>query len=49
MPQSRHSVGTYQGTSSHATRPGTLGYSRLGPLSHCGLILAKGAESVCAI
>ena len=36
MPLSRHSVGTYQQTGSHATRHGTLGKS----LSHCGLILA---------
>ena len=28
MLLSRHSVGTYQGTSSHATRKGTLGHSR---------------------
>ena len=28
MPLSRHSVGTYQETSSHATRQGTLGHSR---------------------
>ena len=35
MPLSRHSVGTYQETSSHATRQGTLSHSR-----HCGLILA---------
>ena len=34
------SVGTYQETSSHATRHGTLGHSRLSLLSHCGLILA---------
>ena len=27
MPLSRHSVGTYQETSSHATRQGTLGQS----------------------
>ena len=40
MPLSRHSVGTYQETSSHATRQGTLGHSRLSSLSHCGLILA---------
>ena len=41
MPLSRHSVGTYQETSSHATRNGTLGHSRLSSLSHCGLILAQ--------
>ena len=40
MPLSRHSVGTYQETSSHATRQVTLGYSRPSSLSHCGLILA---------
>ena len=28
MPLSRHSVGTYQETSSHATRQGTLGQSQ---------------------
>ena len=36
----RHSVGTYQETSSHATRQGTFSHSRLSSLSHCGLILA---------
>ena len=40
MPLSRHSVGTYQETSSHATRLGTLCNSRLSSLSHCELILA---------
>ena len=40
MPMSRHSVGTHRDTSSHATRQGTLGHSRLSSLSHCGLILA---------
>ena len=40
MPLSRHSMGTYQETSSHATLQGTLGYSRLISLSHCGLIPA---------
>ena len=39
MPLSRHSVGTYQETSSHATSQGTLGHSRLSSLSHRGLIL----------
>ena len=39
-PLSRHSVGTYQETSSHATRKGTLGHSRLSSVSHFGLILA---------
>ena len=37
---SRHSVGTYQETSSHTTHQETLGHSRLSSLSHCGLILA---------
>ena len=40
MPLSRHSVGSNQETSSHATRQGTLGHSRLSSLSYCGLILA---------
>ena len=40
MPLSRHSVGTYQETSSHATRQGTLGHSCLSLISHSGLILA---------
>ena len=40
MPLSWQSVGTYQETSSHATRQGTLGHSRLSSMSHCGLILA---------
>ena len=48
MPLCRHSVGTYQQTSSHATRQGTLGHSRFSSLSHCELILAKGVELVCA-
>ena len=48
MPLSRHSVGTYQETSSHATRQGTLGHSRLSSLSHFGLILALIVELVCA-
>ena len=39
MSLSRQSVGIYQETSSHATRQGTLGHSRLSSLSHCGLIL----------
>ena len=39
MPLSRHSVGTYPATSSHATCQGTFAHSRLGLLSHCGLIL----------
>ena len=44
MPTSRHSEGTYQETSSHATRQGTLGHSRLSSLSHCGLIMAYKVE-----
>ena len=40
MLLSRHNVGTYQETSLHATRQGTLGHSRLSSLSHCELILA---------
>ena len=44
MPLSRQSVGIYQETSSHATRQGTLGHSRLSLLSHCGLILAQSVE-----
>ena len=36
MPLSRQSVGTYQETSSHATRQGTLSHSRLSSLSHSG-------------
>ena len=48
MPLSRQSVGIYQETSSHATRPGTLGHSRLSSLSHHGLILAQRVELVCA-
>ena len=38
----------FRETSSHATRQGTLGYSRLSSLSHFGLILAHGVEVVCA-
>ena len=49
MPLSRHSVGTYQETSSHAARQGTLDHSRLSSLSHCGLILAKRVELVYAL
>ena len=48
VPLSRQSVGIYQETSSHATRKGTLGYNRLSSLSHCGLILARSVEVVCA-
>ena len=40
MPISRHSVGTYEDTSSHATHQETLGHSCLSSLSHCELILA---------
>ena len=40
--------GNLSGTSSHATRQGTLGHSRLGLLSHCGLIPAKKVELVCS-
>ena len=36
----RHSVGTYQETSSHATHQGTLDHCHLSSLSHFGLILA---------
>ena len=39
-PLSRHSVGTYLETSSHATCQGTLSHSCLSSQSHCGLILA---------
>ena len=45
MLLSRHSVGTNVETSSHATRQGTLGHSRLSSLSHCGLILAENELS----
>ena len=48
MPLCRHSIGTYQDMSLHATRQGTLGQSRLSSLSHCGLILAEKVELVCA-
>ena len=41
MPLSRRSVGSCQETSSHASRQGTLGHSRLSSLSHRGLLLAK--------
>ena len=39
MQLCRHSVGTYQETSSHATRQGSTGHIRLRSLSHCRLIL----------
>ena len=39
MLLSKHRVGTYQKTSSHATHRGTLGYSHVSSLSHCRLIL----------
>ena len=48
MPPSGHSVGTYQETSSHAIRQGTLGHSRLSSLSLCEPILAERVELVCA-
>ena len=44
MLLSRHSVGTYPETSSHATCVETFGHSRLSPLSHCGLLLAQRVE-----
>ena len=40
MPLSRHSVGIYPKTSSHATCQGTLTHSRLSLLSHFRLIVA---------
>ena len=46
-PLSRHSVGTYPETNSHATCQGTVGHSCLSLLSHCGLILASRVELVC--
>ena len=48
MPPSGHSVGTYEETSSNATRQGILSHSRLSSLSHCGLILAYRMELVFA-
>ena len=48
MLLSRHSVGTYQETSSHASHQGTHSHSHLNSLSHCGLILVKRVELVCA-
>ena len=45
MPLCRHSVETYEETTSHATRQGTLGHSRLSSLSHCGLILAFNEQT----
>ena len=39
-PLSGQTVRIYLETSSHTTRQGTLGHSRLSLLSHCGLILA---------
>ena len=47
MLPSRHSVGTYPETSSHATCQGTIGHRRLYLLSHCGLIRAERVEWVC--
>ena len=49
MPLSRRSVGPYQETSSHATRQGTLGHSRLNSLNHCGMMLAQILDLECAI
>ena len=48
MPLCMHNVGTYQETSAHATRQGTLGRSCLSSLSYCELILAQRVELVCA-
>ena len=48
LPLTRQSVGIYQETSTHAARQESLGYNRLRPLSHCGLILAERVELVCA-
>ena len=45
MPLCRLSVGKEM--SSHATRQGPFGHSRLSSLSHCGLILPKRVELVC--
>ena len=44
MPVPRHSLGTYPGASFNGTLQGTIGYSRLSSLSHCGLILAYESE-----
>ena len=46
MPLSRHSVGTYPETSSHATCQGTLSHSRLSSLSRCGLIRISVRELI---
>ena len=48
MLPSRHSVGTYQVTSSHTTHQGTFGNSHLSLLSYCGLTLAWRVELVYA-
>ena len=48
VPLSRHSVGTYRETSSHATSQETFSHGHLSPLSYCGLILAYRVELVCA-
>ena len=48
MPLYRHGVETSPETTSHAICQGTVGHSRLGSLSHCGLILAQRVELVCA-
>ena len=45
---SRYNVGAYQGTSSHATRSGTLSHSRGSSRIHCELILAQRLVLVCA-
>ena len=44
MLLSRQNMGIYQETSSHVTRLGALGHSRLSSLNHCGLILAERVE-----
>ena len=46
MLLSRHSVGTYLETSSHATCQGTFSNSHLSSLSHYGLVLAQSEISV---
>ena len=48
MLLSRHSVGTYQETSWHATHQGTFGHSHLSLLSHIGIILTSRVELVWA-
>ena len=44
MPLSRHNVGTYKETGSHATRQGTLSHSRLSSPNHCRLILVERVQ-----